>query len=266
MATRPTDLRYRAVITGASGGIGAAIARRLAARADLLILVGRKRRPLETLAAELIGCRVQIVCGDLCQAPTLADIVAVAGSGGGINLLVNNAGVSGFHAFETQAPEAIRNLIDTNLVAPMLLTRELLPLLGQAPSAQIVNIGSVFGSLGFPGFAAYGAAKAGLAGFSQALRRELSDTAIEVRHFSPRATRTAINSAAVDAMNRELGTAEDSPDAVAAAFMAFLDASAGQRTLGAKESFFVLLNKVLPGLPDNAIRKQLAQIRKHLPR
>lgn len=266
MAARPPEQRYRAVITGASGGIGAAIARRLAARADLLILVGRQRRPLETLAAELAGCRVQLVCGDLCQAPTLADIADAARAGGGINLLVNNAGVSGFHAFETQAPEAIRNLIDTNLVAPMLLTRELLPLLGQAPAAQIVNIGSVFGSLGFPGFAAYGAAKAGLAGFSQALRRELSDTSIEVRHFSPRATRTAINSAAVDAMNRELGTAEDSPDAVAAAFIAFLGARAGQRTLGAKESFFVLLNKVLPGLPDNAIRKQLAQIRKHLPR
>jgi short-subunit dehydrogenase len=266
MATRASGQRYRAVITGASGGIGAAIARRLAARADLLILVGRQRRPLETLAAELAGCRVQLVCGDLCQASTLAAIAAAARAGGGIDLLVNNAGVSGFHAFETQDPEAIRNLIDTNLVAPMLLTRELLPLLGQAPAAQIVNIGSVFGSLGFPGFAAYGAAKAGLAGFSQALRRELSDTAIEVRHFSPRATRTAINSAAVNAMNRELGTAEDSPDAVAAAFVEFLGARAGQRTLGAKESFFVLLNKVLPGLPDNAIRKQLAQIRKHLPR
>ena len=257
--------RYRAVLTGAGGGIGAAIARRLAPEAELLILVGRQRAPLEALAAQLHGTRVELVCGDLCEDATVA-AVAAAAQRGGVNLLVNNAGVSGFHAFETQDPQAIRRLIDTNLVAPMLLTRALLPQLGLAPSAQVVNIGSVFGALGFPGFAAYGAAKAGLAGFSQSLRRELADTAIVVRHFSPRATRTAINSAAVDAMNRELKTAEDTPEAVAEAFMRFLACRAGQHTVGAKERFFVLLNKLLPGLPDNAIRKQLVQIRKHLPR
>jgi len=96
--------------------------------------------------------------------------------------------------------------------------------------------------------------------------RELADTTIAVRPFSPRATRTAINSAAVDAMNRELKTAEDTPEVVAEAFMRFLAGSAGQHVVGAKERFFVLLNKLLPGLPDNAIRKQLVQIRKHLPR
>lgn len=266
MAAHPSDIRYRAVLTGASGGIGAAIARRLAPRADFLILVGRQRQALDALAAHLGDCKVQVVCGDLREAQTLATIAATVRSGGGINLLVNNAGVSSFHAFETQAPGAIRDLIDTNLVAPMLLTRELLPLLGQASTAQVINIGSVFGSVGFPGFVAYGAGKAGLAGFSQALRRELSDTAITVRHFSPRATRTAINSAAVDAMNLDLGTAEDTPDAVAHAFMDFLGGKTGQYTLGTKESFFVLLNKMLPALPDNAIRKQLAQIRKYLPR
>ncbi len=265
MAARPMPARYRAVLTGASGGIGAAIARRLAPRAALLVLVGRQRAALDALAAQL-DCPVLIVCGDLCDPQTLQEVAAAARAGGGIDLLVNNAGVSGFHAFDTQDPAAIRKLIDTNLVAPMLLTRALLPLLGQAAAAQVVNVGSVFGALGFPGFAAYGAAKAGLAGFSQALRRELSDSTIAVRHFSPRATRTAINSAAVDAMNRELGTSEDSPEAVAAAFLDFLDGSAGQRTLGAKERFFVLLNKLLPGLPDNAIRKQLPRIRKHLPR
>jgi len=256
---------YRAVLTGAGGGIGAAIARRLAARADCLILVGRDRERLAVLARALSGTPVQIVCGDLCEAATIAAVAAAAREMG-VNLLINNAGVSAFHAFETQDPAAIRQLVDTNLVAPMLLTRALLPQLGLAPAAQVVNIGSVFGALGFPGFAAYGAAKAGLAGFSQALRRELADTTIAVRHFSPRATRTAINSSAVDAMNRELGTTEDAPDAVAEAFMRFLAGRAGQHTVGARERFFVRLNQLLPHLPDHAIRKQLVQIRKHLPR
>lgn len=265
MSTALQRGRYRAVLTGAGGGIGAAIARRLAPEADLLILTGRQRAPLEALAAELSGTRLEIVCGDLCEDATVEAVTAAARQGG-VNLLVNNAGVSGFHTFETQDPQAIRRLIDTNLVAPMLLTRALLPQLGLAPGAQVVNIGSVFGALGFPGFAAYGAAKAGLAGFSQALRRELSDSTVDVRHFSPRATRTAINSAAVDAMNRELNTSEDTPEVVAEAFMRFLAGKAGQHVIGGKERFFVLLNKVLPGLPDNAIRKQLVQIRKHLPR
>ncbi|VXB98073.1 SDR family oxidoreductase [Massilia sp. 9I] len=257
---------YRAVLTGASGGIGAAIAKRLAPQCALLILVGRQRTALEALAESLRACDVQIVCGDLCEQHTLSAIAATVRAAGGIDLLVNNAGVSSFHAFETQDPADIRTQIETNLLAPMLLTRELLPLLGTAPAAQVVNIGSVFGSLGFPGFAAYGAAKAGLAGFSQALRRECADSTVAVRHFSPRATRTAINSAAVNAMNRELRTAEDTPDAVADAFMAFLSGTSATHTLGTAERFFVLVNKLVPGIPDKAIRKQLLQIRKYLPR
>ncbi len=266
MAAASSSRRYRAVITGASGDIGAAIARALAPRADLLVLVGRRRQALDALARQLPGCAVRVVCGDLRYTSTLDAVVAAADEGGGINLLVNNAGVGSFHAFETQAPEAIRSVIETNLVTPMLLTRALLPALARAGAAQVVNVGSVFGSLGYPGFAAYGASKAGLAGFSQALRRELSDTGIAVRQFTPRATRTAINSSAVNAMNRDLGTTEDRPEDVALAFMDFLASSAGQRTVGAMEAFFVLLNKILPGLPDKAIGKQLPRIRKYLPR
>ena len=225
MGARSAGYPYRAVLTGASGGIGAAI-----------------------------------------DPVTLARVASVAGGLGGINLLVNNAGISDFHAFASQSPEVIRNLLDTNLLAPMLLTRSLIPLLLAAPAAQIVNIGSVFGQIGFPGFAAYCAAKAGLAGFTQALRRELADSSVEVRHFAPRATRTAINSAAVNAMNSELGTAEDTPQQVAAALLRFLEGRAWQRILGAKERFFVLLNKLLPALPDGAIRAQLPIIRKYLPK
>ena len=257
--------RYRAVLTGAGGGIGSAIARRLAPQADSLILVGRQPARLAALRAEL-GAHVQVVCGDLTSPSTLTAIEQAAQAAGGINLLINNAGISQFHSFATQSPEAIRAMLDTNLLAPMLLTRQLLPLLHQAPSAQVINIGSVFGMLGYPGFAAYGASKAGLKGFSQALRRELSDTSIEVRHFAPRATRTAINSTAVNAMNSALGTAEDSPETVAAAFAEFLAGTAWHSTMGRKESFFVLVNRLLPSLPDDAIRKQLSVIRQYLPK
>lgn len=266
MAALNASKPYRAVLTGASGGIGAALAERLAPRCELLILVGRTQATLDALAQRLHGCAVQVVSGDLCEQATLDAIAARAHDCGGINLLVNNAGISSFHSFETQPAASIRAQVETNLVAPMLLTHALLPLLHAAQAAQVVNIGSVFGSLGFPGFAAYGAAKAGLAGFSQSLRRELADTNVTVRHFSPRATRTAINSAAVNRMNTELRTNEDTPETVADAFMRFLAGSAAEHTLGGSERFFVLVNKLLPGIPENAIRKQLGQIRKYLPR
>lgn len=266
MAERKPGRRYRAVLTGASGGIGNAFALELAAHSEWLILVGRNINALLELQCKLGAEKAHVVHGDLADENTLCAIERRARSLGGFDLLVNNAGASDFHAFETQHSDAIRSLLDTNLLAPMLLSRRLIPLLKQAPSAQIVNIGSVFGHVGFPGFAAYCASKAGLRGFTQALRRELSDTAIDVRHFAPRATRTAINSAPVTAMNRELKTAEDTPEQVAREFMLFLSGSAWETTLGAKESFFVFINRLLPAMPDRAILAQLPVIRKYLPK
>lgn len=257
---------YRVVLTGAAGGIGQAIAMALLPDADYLILVGRNREALESVQKKLGAGKAYIVDGDLTQQATLDRIEELASGLGGVNLLINNAGSNDFHAFETQSGDAIRTMIDINLLAPMLLTQRLLPLLKKEARAQVINIGSIMGFIGFPGYAAYCASKSGLRGFTQSLRRELSDTSVDVRHFAPRATRTSINSAAAASMNRELKTAEDTPEAVARAFSAFLKGVAREHTLGAKESFFVFINKLLPVLPERAIRGQLSIIRKHLPK
>lgn len=266
MQIRDENTRYRAVLTGAAGGIGQAIAGELAGRCDWLILAGRNEASLRQLA-EAIGIRkAHVVLGDITREDTLAAIDRDARSLGGVNLLVNNAGAGDFHAFETQAPAAIRALLDTNLLAPMLLTRRMLPQLIAADTAQVINIGSLFGQIGYPGFAAYGASKAGLRGFTQALRRELADTAVDVRHFVPRATRTPINSETVNALNRALKTAEDAPDHVAREFMRFLDGRGWETTVGAKEAFFAFVNRLLPAMPDKAIHGQLPVIRKYMPK
>ena len=97
----------------------------------------------------------------------------------------------------------------------MRLTHALLPLLRSRRQAAIVSVGSTFGSLPFPGFVAYSAAKAGLRGFSQALRRELSDSAVVAIHLAPRAIDTPMNSPEVKALNLELRNSSDSPEAVA---------------------------------------------------
>lgn len=255
----------RAIITGAAGGIGSQIAHDLGGDAEWLILAGRNEDALNALR-QSIGDKVYPVPGDLTQAATLDAVVARARALGGLNLLINNAGVSDFHAFETQEPAMIRTLIETNLVAPMLLSRAVLPLLRDARSAQIVNVGSLFGYIGYPGFSAYGASKAGLRAFTQALRRELAGTGVDVRHFVPRATRTAINNGSVTALNRELHTAEDPVELVAAEFRRFLQGKRWETKIGAKETFFALVNSLVPAMPDKAIHAQLPVIRKHMPK
>lgn len=256
---------WRVVLTGASGGIGQAVARALAPRCEWMVLVGRNGDALGTLERQLDGRKLRIVAGDLTQQATLDEVANAAQRLGGANLLINNAGANDFHAFQTQPPQVLRGLLETNLLAPMLLTQQLLPQLRRAGRAQVVNVGSLFGYLGYPGFAGYCASKAGLRGFTQALRRELGDTGIQVRHFIPRATDTTINSAAVKAMNAEMRVPTDTPDQVAAQLLDFLGGSAWERKPGFKEALLVLVNQLLPGVPDRAIRGQLPLIRKHLP-
>ncbi|MFQ3194170.1 MAG: short-subunit dehydrogenase [Colwellia sp.] len=105
-----------------------------------------------------------------------------------VNVLINNAGVSQFKLFE-QASESdisdISDIITTNTIAPMQLTQALLPLLKQYDKAQIINMGSTYGSIGFPGYTAYCASKFALRGFSQTLSRELADSNIRVKYLAP---------------------------------------------------------------------------------
>ncbi len=145
----------------------------------------------------------------------------------------------------------------------MLLVRALLATLSKRPQAAIVNVGSVFGAIGYPGNAAYSAAKFGLRGFSEALRRELSGSTVRVLHVAPRTTRTAINSRAVEALNLELGVAIDSPETVAAWIRERLDRELADGTLGWPERLFVKLNALLPRLVDGALRKQMPAIKRH---
>jgi short-subunit dehydrogenase len=185
--------RYKVVITGATGGIGREIVKRLDRKSDLIILVGLIKDALEDLKSELIADRIFTVEGDINEAHVRDQIKMIAEREGGINLLINNAGIGDYFLFEDQDTNILKDILDVNLKAPMLLTQTLLPILKDQPKAEIINTGSIFGYIGYPGFVAYCASKFGLRGFTQALRRELSDTNVHVRYFAPRATRTTIS-------------------------------------------------------------------------
>jgi len=176
---------------------------------------------------------------------------------------VNNAGVGDFRMFDELDDAAVERLFAINAVAPIQLTRALLGHLRVQPEAAILNVGSVFGSLGYPGFAAYSATKFALRGFSEALRRELADSRIGVHYFAPRATQTDMNAAAVTAMNTELGVAMDPPAQVAIAACNLLEAGGRSAVFGWPERLFVRINALLPGVVDGSLRKQLPIIRRH---
>ena len=258
----------RAVITGAAGGIGRALAGALASRASALLLVGRDATRLAALADELVrkapDVQIRTVTADLNTAAGRAAILQAAEAlPGGPNLLVNNAGVSELAWFEDQSDAQIERIVQTNLVAPMLLTRALLPQLHRQTQARVVNIGSILGDIGHPGSVAYCASKFALRGFTEALRRELAGSRVQLQYLAPRATRTALNSDAQNALNSELGVASDTPESVAAELLKLLDGPRAERHLGWPEKLFVRINRMLPALVDSSLAKQLPVIRRH---
>ncbi|AIC20137.1 MULTISPECIES: SDR family oxidoreductase [Pseudomonas] len=251
----------RVVLTGASGGIGLAIAGALCASGAKVLAVARRRDPLEPLLARYPG-QLCWVAADLTFLADRRKVLTAAQAMGGINLLINAAGVNHFAMLEQLDDSDINAMLAVNIGAPVCLTKTLLPLLKQAESAMVVNVGSTYGSIGYPGYAVYCATKFALRGFSEALRRELADTRVGVLYVAPRATHTSMNSPAAQALNDALKSNVDDPQTVASAV---IHAIAGDRRdlyLGWPERFFMRLNSLLPNLVDRGLRKQLPLIRR----
>jgi short-subunit dehydrogenase len=254
----------RVLLTGATGGIGRAVARRLIEAGARVLLVGRDARELDSLvdSCAVAGDRVRRHVADLTHGAARASLCEVARRWqGGINVLINNAGVNPFAMYEDLTAEQIDLTLAINLLAPMHLCRELLPWLRTRESASIVNVGSVFGSIGYPGSVAYSASKFAIRGFTEALRRELADSRVSVKYFAPRATRTPMNPRAVEEMNARQGVTMDSPERVATELVALLESRRHSAVVGWPEKAFVRINAVLPGIVDRATRGQLSTIR-----
>ncbi|MCB1649750.1 MAG: SDR family oxidoreductase [Pseudomonadales bacterium] len=251
------------LLTGASGGIGRCLALQLAQAGARLILVGRGLKTLEALCASLapVDQPHRTLVADLRQ-QSEREALAVICSDLQVDILINNAGAGEFNWLEDSSSEAITDLLELNLNVPIQLTRLLLPVLKTRPEAAVINIGSALGSIGYPGYSVYSASKFGLRGFSEALRRELADTAVQVMHLSPRATRTALNSNRVVAMNEAMGVAMDAPEYVARTLVERIREDRwSAQVLGWPERFYAWVNACAPAMTDGSIRKQLARIR-----
>jgi len=250
----------KVLLTGATGGIGAALAARLAEQGARLLLTGRNETRLDRLRDRLTakGYAVDAVAADLDDPDSLEHLVEAAKRfEGGVNVLVNNAGVNRFGRFTEQPRDAVAAIVNTNVVAPMRLTHALLPQLEGEPAAMIVNVGSIVGSIGLPGQVAYSSSKFALHGFSEALRRELGSSRIKVVYVAPRATDTKMNDEAQRAVNEQTGTKSDTPARVAQAIANTMYKARRERFLGWPERLFVKVNALFPGLVDRSVSKQV---------
>ena len=184
-----------ALVTGAAGGIGAALAERLVREGSNIALVDRNAEGLEDLAERLRvrrpDRRVTAIVADLAQPEAPADVVAQAlAEHGRLTLLVNNAGVALAGRFEQVSIADVDWLLAINLRSVLAVTSAALPSL--APGAQITNISSLFGIVAPVGNSVYSASKFGVRGFSMALRTELAPRGIGVTTVYPGGIKTAI--------------------------------------------------------------------------
>ena len=183
------------LITGASSGIGATYAERLARRSHDLVLVARDKARLDVLAARLRrkhGVAVDVLQADLTHSRDLAAVEARLRNDATIGILVNNAGTALSGGFNEQTPDDIDRLIALNTTALARLARAIAPRLAQARQGAIVNLGSVVGLAPEFGMSVYGATKAFVLFLSQSLSLELSPKGVYVQAVLPAATRTEI--------------------------------------------------------------------------
>jgi short-subunit dehydrogenase len=182
MAKRDLTNR-RALVTGASSGIGRALALELARHGCDVVIVARREDRLAEVAEEIkrLGRRAVCVAGDITdEAVRMRAIDAARGELGGLDILVNNAGVAAHGRFMESDPGRVRPLMELNYFAPVELMRAAIPLLRSGRQPIVVNIGSILGERAVPHKSEYSASKFALHGFSEGVRPELARLGIDV--------------------------------------------------------------------------------------
>ena len=189
----------KALVTGATGGLGQAIARALHAQGATVALSGTKPAALEAFAAEL-GERASPVAADLSDKDSVEGLVPAAEAAiGPLDILVNNAGITRDNLFMRMKDDEWEQVLAVNLTAAFRLSRAAVKGMMRRRSGRIVNIGSVVGSTGNPGQGNYAAAKAGLVGMTKALAAEVASRGITVNCIAP----GFISSPMTDALNEK---------------------------------------------------------------
>ncbi len=251
-------------VTGASSGIGAALARGLAGRGARLILSGRNVAALEAVARDC-GPGTMILPFEATDYAALPALAQEAWNWGGrIDGLVNNAGISQRSLAVDTDFSVYQKIVDVDLLAPIALTQQLLPRMTKAGGGQIVAISSVAGIAGVPLRSAYCAAKHGLIGYHDSVRAENEHLGLKVLVVAPGSVQTNVSRNALSADGSVRGTSDSaidnglSPDVVAAQI---LDAvAAGTRELVVAEGAEAQIPALRRGDPDALFDRMSAMV------
>lgn len=246
----------RVLITGGSSGIGLASALELGRCGARLVISGRRAEALAAAQRQLreAGVEAVTVQADVAtDAGRQATLDAALQALGGLDVLVNNAGGVRAGPLDTMSGHDIRAMIDVDLLAPVLLTQQALPALRAGGDAMVVNVASGLALIGAPFYAVYAAAKAGLARFGEALRRELKGEGVHVLTVYPGATETPMM--ATSRAGAEHGFTFESAEAVAQALVAGMQADAFEVIRGGEaRQRMIALNRDDPAAVDERFR------------
>lgn len=256
---RRTIRGARGIVTGASSGIGRALAVELGRRGARLVVTARRIERLQVLADEIraLGAHVVVVGGDITDASTRRELAAAASNEfGGLDILVNNAGLGAWGPFGEASPQRLRQIMEVNFFAPAELVRDALPLLRAGQRPIIVNMSSVLGHRAVPRKSEYCASKFALHGLSDAIRCELRSSAIDVLLISPSTTDTEFFDSVLDGPAAGRATAAASSARwVARQTVAAIEKGRHEVILSAGGKFLVWLDRLWPALADRLVAR-----------
>ncbi|MCB1539173.1 MAG: SDR family NAD(P)-dependent oxidoreductase [Rhodospirillales bacterium] len=230
------------VLTGGQGGIGRVLAQKLTEAEASVTVVDRGEGPSTRVCDLSNGAAVEELCAELKDGKT--------------DILINLAGLMYFGHTQDQPAGNLEAMLRVNLQTPIRLAQAVLPGMLARGRGQIVNIGSVFGSIPFPHFTTYSATKAGMKAFSEALRREYAGRGITVTHIAPRAVKTGLNGGAIATLHARTKTVNDSPEKVATIVLEAIQSDRKCLTIGFPEKLFARINAIAPAVIDKALVSQ----------
>lgn len=251
----------RAIVTGASSGIGRSLSLELARAGVSQVVVARRIGPLRELAQEIekLGAHAHVLVGDITRPEIRQQAIELAQSQlGGLDLLVNNAGISVQGEFLTGTPDQLRAVFELNFFAAVELTRLALPLLLVEPRACVANISSILGHVGIPFNSEYCASKFALRGWSDSLRAELSGSRVQVLVVSPGTTSTNFCENLIE-RRRDMPWDQShsvSPEYVARATVQSLRRGRSETTPNPAGWWMLLANRLAPAI----LRHRLGQL------
>ncbi len=263
MATRQIA-GSRILVTGASQGIDKALAELAAVRGGKVLAAARSVDLLNDLAAQVRsrGGELEVVQADVARAEDRERMAEAARQHfGGLDILINNAGIGATGPFSEASPERLRQIIEVNFFGTVETTRVFLPLLRSGRNPAIVNVGSILGKRAFPGRSEYSASKYAVQGFSEALRAELYPEGIDVLIVNPGLTQTNFAKNMVERRGFRLDHASGmTAEAVAEATLRSIERGKRETNLTRAGWWLVQANRFFPILTDLFFRRRAVRL------